>query len=178
MASTQVPNVSANVRITNEGDVPYEYQYEWCVVSDTLNSCGGGNDTYYGSAAKLINPGDNFDTVLTATVPVTGTYYFKVAVYYGTEISRASRQFTATSPVISGGGGGGGGGSTSTGGGNSGATSTSDINSDGKVTSIDFSIMLAFWKTTPPFRNTRVDMNGDNKVDSVDFSILLYNWNR
>ena len=190
MNSTQVPNISANVRITNEGDVPYEYQYEWCVVSQSGNSCGGGDDTSYGSAAKLINPGENFDTVLTATVPVPGTYYFKVAVYYGTEISRATRQFDATAAVITTPGGGGGGSS----GGSTGGTRTAkpkpvaagsctsagvaDINCDGKVNGTDFSILLAFWKTPAPFANPRIDLNGDGRDDSVDFSILLYHWNR
>jgi len=185
MNSTQVPNVSANVRITNEGDVAYEYQYEWCVVSASGNACGGGDDVAYGSAAKLIAPGENFDTVLTSTVPVTGTYFFKVAVYYGTEISRASRQFTATGVVVSpGGGGGGGGGAGNTDEEESLPTGTcanrqnADINCDGRVNGVDFSILLAFWKTSGPFTNPRVDLNGDGKVDAVDFSIMLYRWTR
>lgn len=49
---------------------------------------------------------------LTATVPTAGTYWFKFIVYYGTQASGASRQFTATTsttpPVVSGGGGGNG----------------------------------------------------------------------
>ena len=31
VAATTTPNVSANVTITNEGAIPYEYSYEWCV---------------------------------------------------------------------------------------------------------------------------------------------------
>jgi hypothetical protein len=205
MQSTRVPNVSANVRITNEGQVPYEYQYEWCVVTDINNGCGNGNDTYFASAAKLIQPGANFDTVLPATVPLTGTYYFKVAVFYGTDSSRSVQQFTATPasnsgnnnpppvpPSSSGGGGGGGGGGSGLGTAilpqptNTSSTtaklscgSTADLNCDGGVVnSIDFSIMLSFWKTKPPFKNTRVDINHDGKLDLSDFSILLYYWNK
>jgi hypothetical protein len=191
MAATQVPNISANVRITNEGTAANEYQYEWCVVSNSSNTCGGGDDTYYGSAAKLIQPGENFDTVLTTTVPVTGTYYFKVNVFFGTDVSHAIRQFTAT--AASGGttGGGNTGGGSGGGGGGSGGSSptiampsscsdkkSADLNCDGKVNGIDFSILLAFWKTLAPFGNPRADLNKDTKVDSVDFSILLYNWNK
>jgi hypothetical protein len=54
----------------------------------------------------------------------------------------------------------------------------SDLNRDGNVSGVDFSILLAFWKTSPPFNNPAVDMNKDGKVDSVDFSILLYNWGK
>jgi hypothetical protein len=53
-----------------------------------------------------------------------------------------------------------------------------DFNHDGIVNSVDFSILLYFWKTSPPFRNPCVDINKDNKVNSIDFSILLYQWGK
>jgi len=53
-----------------------------------------------------------------------------------------------------------------------------DFNLDGIVNSVDFSILLFFWKTQPPFRNSCVDINKDGRVDSVDFSILLYQWGK
>jgi len=96
MSDLSVPSISANVTITNEGNASFEYQYEWCVVGDQSDQCGGGDDIYYASAAKLIDRGEDFDTTLSATVPTVGTYYFKVVVYYGTEASGASRLFTAT----------------------------------------------------------------------------------
>jgi len=112
MSDLTVPSIAANVTITNEGGGAYEYQYEWCVVSSQENQCGGDDDVYYASAAKLISAGDSFNPTLTATVPVVGNYWFKVVVYYGTEASGASRTFTATTETTtpSGGGGGGGGG--------------------------------------------------------------------
>lgn len=179
MGSTETPSISANIRITNEGSINYEYQYEWCVVAGINNACGGGDDVYYASAAKFINAGANFDTTLTATVPLADTYYFKTVVYFGTESSGASRQFSATTPASGGSGGGGGGG----GGGGSTtpaakAVASADLNNDTKVSGIDFSILLAFWKTSPPFKNPAVDINKDGKVDSVDFSILLYQWGK
>jgi len=90
-----VPSTAVNVTITNEGGGAYEYQYEWCVVSSSENQCGGDDDVYYASAAKLILAGDSFNPTLTATVPNIGNYWFKVVVYYGTESSGASRTFAA-----------------------------------------------------------------------------------
>jgi uncharacterized membrane protein YgcG len=181
MDSTTTPNIGANVRITNEGSVDYEYHYEWCVVTTVGNQCGGGNDTYYASASKLIHPGENFDTVLTATVPAEGQYYFKTVVYFGSQASGASRQFDTAGYVApsggsggSGGGGGGGGGSAPSP--TAGGALIGDLNLDGKVSGVDFSILLAYWKSSYPFKNTLVDLNGDHKVDAVDFSILLFHW--
>ena len=174
MNKVVIPDIEASVRITNEGSVPYEYQYEWCVVSSIGNVCGGGDDVFYSSAAKLINPGEDFDTNLGATVNSVGDYYFKVVVHYGGDKSGASRYFTATSS--SGGGGGGGGGASSPETVNTNICKGADFNKDNKVNSVDFSILLAFWKTNPPFSNGCVDINKDNKVNSVDFSILLSQW--
>ena len=204
VSGTTVPNISADVTITNEGNADYEYQYEWCVVSDINNACGGGDDTFYSSAAKFIpakvNPDDgrqNFDTTLTATVPNPGTYYFKVLVFFGSQESGSSRQFTATGNNSNGGGnnnsggGGGGGGSGGGGGGGgngsatvlmalppaaAGACKGADLNGDNKVNTIDFSILLSFWKKSPPFKNACVDINHDGKVNAQDFSILLSQW--
>jgi uncharacterized membrane protein YgcG len=192
ISDTTVPEVAANITITNEGLTGYEYQYEWCVVSDINNRCGGGDDVFHGLAAKYINAGEDFNTTLTATVPNNGNYYFKLIAYFGTESSGASRSFTATGGATgntgggntgsnSGGGGGGGGG-----GGSSSSTNTNpvvgaacvgaDFNHDKIVNSVDFSILLAFWKTKPPFVNSCVDINRDKAVNSVDFSILLSQW--
>ncbi len=58
---------------------------------------------------------------------------------------------------------------------NDGACKRADINCDGRVNLVDFSI-LAFWykKVSPP---AKVDLNNDNKVTLVDFSIVAYYWN-
>lgn len=48
----------------------------------------------------------------------------------------------------------------------------SDINHDGKVNLVDFSIMLSFWNTD----NEPADINSDGIVNLADFSILLFNW--
>ncbi len=47
-----------------------------------------------------------------------------------------------------------------------------DINGDGKVNLIDFSILLTGWGTSAP----KADLNCDGKVNLADFSILLFNW--
>jgi hypothetical protein len=48
----------------------------------------------------------------------------------------------------------------------------SDINKDGKVNLVDFSIMLSFWNTDDP----DADINEDGIVNLADFSIMLFNW--
>jgi len=181
-------NVSANLTVTNEGLTGYEYQYEWCVVSSVDNSCGGGDDEYRGTGAKFINPGEDWNTDLTATITESGSYYFKVVVYFGTERSGSSRTFDITvlgddGDTGNSGSGGGGGGSNPqrTAPGPVPATVAcggSSFDCNGRVDSVDFSILLYFWKATPPFANPNVDINKDGKVDSIDFSIMLYNWTR
>ena len=52
-----------------------------------------------------------------------------------------------------------------------------DLNCDGRVNLIDFSI-AAYWykrKLTPEAKQ-KVDLNGDGKVDLIDFSIIAYYW--
>ncbi len=197
-----IPTIDANVTITNEGLTGYEYQYEWCVVSNSNNACGGGDDTFYASAAKYINAGEDWNTTLSSTVSVAGDYYFKLVVYFGTDSSGASRSFTAVSSVgptcgngicgagescsscsadcgscsPGGGGGGGGGGGTPPPVVTPPVCDGADFNHDKKVNSIDFSILLTFWKTVWPFRNTCVDVNSDKQVNTIDFSILMYQW--
>jgi len=199
------PTVSASITISNEGFVNTEYQYEWCVVSDIANSCGGGDDIFYASAAKLINAGENWQNTLNATVPNTGTYYFKLVVHFGDNYSVASQEFTAVTPPPSGGGGGGGGGGGAGGDlcpnimgsqstipfgyvlinglcvlplGTGTDYDTADLNRDHVVDSIDFSILLFYWKKNGPYKNIYVDINKDGKVNSVDFSIMLSQWGR
>ncbi|MDP3899450.1 MAG: hypothetical protein Q8Q23_00005, partial [bacterium] len=101
ISDSTISSITASATITNEGSGAYEYHYEWCVVSDQTNQCGGNDDTYYASASKLIQAGEDFDTTLTATVSTAGDYWFKLVVYYGTEASGASRQFTATAGTTS-----------------------------------------------------------------------------
>jgi len=49
-----------------------------------------------------------------------------------------------------------------------------DVNNEGRVNLIDFSI-VAYWykRPSPP---AKVDLNGDGKVDLIDFSIMAYYW--
>jgi hypothetical protein len=172
-----IPSITANVTISNEGTSGYEYQYEYCIVDSLENKCGGGDDIDYVKAAEYINAGEDWNTNLTSTVSNVGTYYFKVVVYWGTERSVAIRQFNAIqTPITPPPSGGGGYVSTTT-------TPTlackgPDLNFDDIVNSIDFSILLYYWKQKPPFKNPCTDINKDNKVDSIDFSIMLYWWNK
>lgn len=166
-----IPSITANITISNEGMIDTEYQYEWCVVSDIGNSCGGGDDVFYSSGAKLIIAGTDWVTTKDATVPNTGDYYFKLVVHYGLNYSTASRLFRA---VASTGGGGGGGASTA----KNLNYGTADFNRDRVVNSVDFSILLYSWKQQYPFKNLFVDINKDQQVNSIDFSIFLSQWGK
>jgi cysteine-rich repeat protein len=52
------------------------------------------------------------------------------------------------------------------------AFKTGDLNGDGKVNLVDFSILLFHWNTDHDI----ADLNSDGKVNLTDFSILLFNW--
>lgn len=56
------------------------------------------------------------------------------------------------------------------------ATSNADLNRDGKVNLIDFSILVFWWGTTGGNSNPPADINLNAKVGLEDFSILLFNW--
>jgi hypothetical protein len=53
---------------------------------------------------------------------------------------------------------------------------TSDLNRDGKVNLIDFSILLFWWNSDGGNSNPPADINADGKVSLTDFSILIFNW--
>jgi len=50
-----------------------------------------------------------------------------------------------------------------------------DLNFDGKINLIDFSILLYFWEQSNP-SNRCADINFHNPVDLLDFSIMMYWW--
>ncbi len=51
-----------------------------------------------------------------------------------------------------------------------------DLNRDGKVNLVDFSILLFWWSTDGGDSDPSADINADSRVNLVDFSILLFNW--
>lgn len=56
------------------------------------------------------------------------------------------------------------------------ATTPSDLNRDGSVDLIDFSILIFWWQTNGGSSNPPADINGNGNVGIEDFSILLFNW--
>ena len=53
----------------------------------------------------------------------------------------------------------------------------SDLNCDGAVNLIDFSILLYFWDGAHSLAaNPRADIDQSGSVDIVDFSVMLYDW--
>lgn len=55
-------------------------------------------------------------------------------------------------------------------------TTPSDLNRDGSVGLIDFSILLFWWQTNGGDSDPPADINGNGNVGLEDFSILLFNW--
>lgn len=51
-----------------------------------------------------------------------------------------------------------------------------DLNRDGKVNLIDFSILLFWWNSNGGDSDPPADINRDNRVNLTDFSILLFQW--
>lgn len=56
------------------------------------------------------------------------------------------------------------------------ATSNSDLNRDGRVNLVDFSILIFWWGTAGGNSNPPADINQNGRVSLEDFSILLFNW--
>lgn len=56
------------------------------------------------------------------------------------------------------------------------ASTPSDLNRDGNVNLIDFSILIFWWNTAGGDSNPPADINGNGRVSLEDFSILLFNW--
>ncbi len=55
-------------------------------------------------------------------------------------------------------------------------TTPSDLNRDGFVDLIDFSILIFWWQTNGGDSDPPADINGNGNVGLEDFSILLFNW--
>lgn len=51
-----------------------------------------------------------------------------------------------------------------------------DLNRDGSVNLVDFSILLFWWQTSGGDSDPPADINADGTVSLTDFSILLFNW--
>ncbi|MCA9362030.1 hypothetical protein KC906_01525 [Candidatus Kaiserbacteria bacterium] len=56
------------------------------------------------------------------------------------------------------------------------ATTPSDLNRDGSVNLIDFSILIFWWGTNGGESDPPADINQNGNVGLEDFSILLFNW--
>jgi cysteine-rich repeat protein len=56
------------------------------------------------------------------------------------------------------------------------ATTPTDLNRDGSINLVDFSILIFWWQTNGGNSNPPADINGNGNVGIEDFSILLFNW--
>ena len=50
---------------------------------------------------------------------------------------------------------------------------TADFNTDGRVNSVDFGVMMSYWGSTA---RPAADINKDGAVNSVDFGVLMSQW--
>ena len=98
------------------------------------------------------------------TQTVTITYLTKTTTY-----TVLVNPAPSPTPVPTSGGGGGGGGSFV-----SKTCKVADINCDGSIEELDFSIMMSQWGQTGSALTA--DLNHDGIVDELDFSILMANW--
>lgn len=80
-----------------------------------------------------------------------GKYSFRARVFYLGEKSVFSKTVTLNVGLICG---------------------IADLNCDGRVNIIDFSILMYYWGSSDP----RADINGDGIVNVVDFSIMMAYW--
>lgn len=55
-------------------------------------------------------------------------------------------------------------------------SNNSDLNRDGRVDLIDFSILIFWWQTNGGASDPPADINQNGNVSLEDFSILLFNW--
>ncbi|MCA9361969.1 hypothetical protein KC906_01210, partial [Candidatus Kaiserbacteria bacterium] len=53
---------------------------------------------------------------------------------------------------------------------------SADLNRDGRVNLVDFSILLFWWNTNGGDSDPPADINRDGSVSLTDFSIMLFNW--
>lgn len=51
-----------------------------------------------------------------------------------------------------------------------------DLNRDGRVNLVDFSILLFWWASDGGDSDPPADINLDGTVSLTDFSIMLFNW--
>jgi hypothetical protein len=91
---SSAPTITANITITNEDSLAYEYPYEYCIVSTQTEQCRSSTNQAYSSGYKLLNAGESWNPSLSLTVSQSGTYWFKINAYYGTQSSAATKSFS------------------------------------------------------------------------------------
>lgn len=147
----------------------------WTVSSYTTGyaTVSGGPYTY-----------TNVGSTLSATQGglTNGTLYYFVVVsndFFGNALATSSEVFATPTGSGSGGSGGSGGGGgiiyiPSLNEEVKECKEIADLNCDGYVDIVDFSIMIYWFDKTPVPK--RVDLKPDNKIDIHDFSVMAYYW--
>jgi hypothetical protein len=134
----------------------------------------GGLLTISGQSVPFANVTTQIDdqasSTLTSAVDASGDWALQIdtgSIAMGNHSAKASFQFSTS--TVSGFGRSVG---FEVGNGEGACSAGSDMNKDGKVNLVDFSIFLTDWATTGPAG----DFNCDSQVNLADFSIMLFNW--
>jgi hypothetical protein len=189
-----ISDITAKALITNEGLTAEEYQYEYCIVANQSNQCGGDDDVDYSSGAKLLNPSETWTKNLTLNVSTAGTYYFKVKVYYAGGTSGATKQFSAVAASSGTGGTGGTGGDGGGGGGGSGggivsggaispgtgliSLPSSSDSTNSKLVILEVPSELNAFVAETTFLSLQIKNSGTNRIDDIKliFDGFFSNW--
>ena len=94
--TNSAPVIKANITIMNEGNLAFEYQYQYCIVDSLLEQCGETTNIDYASGAKQLSVGESWTTILFLNVKEPTNTWFKLVVDYGTQQSGATQSFVAS----------------------------------------------------------------------------------
>jgi len=168
-------NLSRVVDGSQVGNFPQDITFDFFYLDSEI----------YGIDENTLKPyywNDSSWTAINGSTVFSNENRVRVSVNHLSNFTLMGNSSSAPAPPPSGSGGSGGGGggislpvvtSTST---PATAFKRGDINRDGKVNIVDFSI-AAYWykRLNPP---TSVDINGDGAITLVDFSIMAFYWTR
>jgi hypothetical protein len=144
-------------------------------IQYTLTYTAGDNGSITGTTPQTVTSGS--DGTAVSAVPASG-YYFVNWSDSSTTNPRTDTKVSANisvtanfaaNPVSTGGGGGGGGIIL-----NTNKCKFADINCDGSIDRLDFSVMMSLWGKSST--GLSADLNHDGIVNELDFSILMLNW--
>ncbi len=156
------PTITTNFSVVKQGEPLTVSGYAAPNSSVTIRLTADG---IYQTFATTSDASGKYSYSLVTNNLALGLYYLKSYVVYNGVLSpdSLSISFNISDRSVPRDGGG--------------CTIRSDLNCDGRVDLVDFSILLYFWEGANDLsKNPRADIDGSGYVDIVDFSIMLYDW--